>query len=56
MEDNKGPNKSKGDYASLVEVDPTKINLKNIPLTLISNFISFIRGILSIKTGKISYN
>jgi uncharacterized hydrophobic protein (TIGR00271 family) len=56
MEDNKESNESELDHEKFVEVDPTKINITKNPSILITNFIAFLRGILSIKTGKILYN
>ncbi len=48
-------NQPKKDNPNLVDADPTKIHIEKNPSTLISNWVHFLKHILSIKEGGIKY-
>lgn len=54
MEENITPDNSK--FNETVEKDPTKIHIEKNPATLLSNWFSFIKQILSIRNGVIQFS
>ncbi|HIP35393.1 MAG TPA: DUF389 domain-containing protein [Crocinitomix sp.] len=48
-------NQPTNDNSDFVEVDPTKIHIEKNPSTIITNWLKFVKNILSIKEGGIKY-